>query len=62
MLAHYNELDWAEDAGIALADCLSVGTEPVQDLIKRIERPYLKATHFFISCNLTFFIQKKAPR
>ena len=38
MLAHYNELDWAEDAGVSRwLIRLSVGTEPVQDLIKRIE-------------------------
>ena len=38
MLAHYNELDWAEDAGVSRwLIRLSVGTEPVQNLISRIE-------------------------
>jgi cystathionine gamma-synthase len=39
MLAHYHELDWAEDAGVSRwLIRLSVGTEPVQELIDRIER------------------------
>ena len=39
MLAHYHELDWAEDAGVSRwLIRLSVGTEPVQELIDRMER------------------------
>jgi cystathionine gamma-synthase len=39
MLAHYHELDWAEDAGVSRwLIRLSVGTEPAQELIDRIER------------------------
>ena len=39
MLAHYHELDWAEDAGVSRwLIRLSVGTEPVEELIDRIER------------------------
>ena len=39
MLAHYHELDWAEDAGVSRwLIRLSVGTEPAQELIARSER------------------------
>jgi len=39
MLAHYHELDWAEDAGASRwLIRLSVGTEPVEELIDRLER------------------------
>lgn len=39
MLAHYHELNWAEDAGASRwLIRLSVGTEPVDELIDRLER------------------------
>ena len=38
MLAHYHELDWAEEAGASRWLLrLSVGTEPIEALIARFE-------------------------
>tara|TARA_X000000950_G_C13871508_1_gene643074 strand:+ start:726 stop:854 length:129 start_codon:yes stop_codon:yes gene_type:complete len=39
MLAHYHELDWAEDAGASRwLIRLSIGTEPAAEIIDRLER------------------------
>jgi cystathionine gamma-synthase len=46
LIAHYNELEWAESAGASrYLIRISVGLEPADELIARIERALSKARH-----------------